>query len=118
MAFARRLVFLLSGFLIWALHFGLVYAVTAFACARGFSGNSSPGSSIVPLTVAAATCVAVVLQGAIVVCAGRGRGPGIGGEPDTSVREFWRTSTMGIAVLGAVAVTWTAVPVFFVRPCG
>lgn len=118
MSFTRRLAFLLSGFLIWALHFGLVYAVTAFACARGFSGNSGGGSGIVTLTIAAATGFAVVLQGSIVICAGRGRGPGIGGEPDTSVREFWRTATAGIAVLGAVAVAWTAVPVFFVRPCG
>lgn len=118
MGFTRRMLFLLSGLLIWALHFGLVYAVTTIACARGFSGNSGGGLGVVPLTIAAATCFAVVLQGLVVITAGRGHGPGIGGEPDTSVREFWRYATVGIAVLGAVSVAWTGVPVLFVHPCG
>ena len=106
MGFTRRLLFLLSGLLVWAVHFGLVYAVTALACARGFSGNSSGGFGVVPLVIAAATCFAVILQGLVGFAAGRGRGPGIGGEVDTSVREFERYATVGIAVLGAVAVVW------------
>lgn len=118
MAFTRRLLFLLSGLLVWAAHFGLVYAVTALACARGFSGNSGGGFGVVPLVIAAATGFAVVLQGLVAIAAGRGRGPGIGDEPDTSVREFWRYATVGIAVLGTVAVAWTGVPAFFVHSCG
>ncbi len=118
MGFTRRLAFLLSGFLIWALHFGFAYGLTAIACARGFSGNSSGGFGVVPLAIVAATGFAVVLQGLVAITAGRGRGPGIGGEPDTSVREFWRYATVGVAVLGAVAVAWTGVPVLIVRPCG
>jgi hypothetical protein len=116
--FASRLLFLTAGFLVWALHFGFVYGLNALACARGFSGNMIGGFGVVPVVIVAATVVALLLQGLIAITAVSGRGPGIGGEPDTSVRAFWRYTTAALSALSAVSVFWTAVPVLFTQSCG
>lgn len=115
--FSAKFAFLLSGLLIWALHFLFVYGVNGLACARGFAGNEMGGFGVVPLTVLAATAVALAFQGAILLVAYAGHGPGIHGEQDNSLGEFWRFTTAALAALSLVAVVWTGLPALFIHPC-
>jgi hypothetical protein len=115
--FHVKLVFLLSGLLIWVLHFLFVYGLNGLACARGFGGNIAWGVGVVPLVVVAATVIAVLLEVWVLAVAFAGGGPGINGEADRSVREFWRFTTATIAGLSLIAVVWTGLPAFFIDPC-
>ena len=116
-SFVAKLCFLLGGLLIWGFHFLFVYGVNGLACARGGQGNGPIGSNVVPLIVALATAIAVLVAATILVVALRGRGPGIADEPDPAVRDFWRFGAAVIAAFGIIAVTWTGLPALFIAPC-
>lgn len=118
----RRLIskifFLLAGLLIWAGHFGAVYAFNATACARAFAGLALWGVGIVPAVVGVLTLAALAADIAVLVLAQAGRGPGIAGATDPATAEFWRFATMALAGLSLVAVAWAGLPALVVPPCG
>jgi hypothetical protein len=89
-----------AGIMAWAAHFGVIYAFTALACARGFT-------QFVPAAIAGATLVALA---AIAI----GAGPALRGR---SRPGFERTLTRGIAALAAVAILLQALPVLLVPTC-
>jgi hypothetical protein len=113
-----RLVFLLGGFLVWAGHLTFLYGFHALVCARPNTGTETPGMNVVPLTIGAATLIAIGLNLAILLTAIRGRGPGIGGESDTAIRQFWRYGTAVVAGFSLLAVAWSGFPVIVIRSCG
>lgn len=115
--FMRKLMFFLSGLLVWAAHFGLVYGINGLACARSFATQPVAGTSLVAFSVAAATALAAIIIVAVLVLAIAGRGPGIGHETDGALRAFWRYGTIAIASLGVIAVLWSGLPVLIIRPC-
>jgi hypothetical protein len=115
--FTRKLVFLLSGFLVWAAHFGLVYGINGLACARNFASQPVAGASLVAVGVGAATAIAALVIVAVLALAIAGRGPGIRHEADGALRAFWRYGTIAIALLGVVAVLWSGLPVLIISPC-
>lgn len=114
--FPLAIIYLFSGLLVWAAHFGLVYGLNGLACARGF-GISGDGLGPMLLAILGATLVAAAAEVLIVVSSLAGRGPGIADETDAAVRNFWRWTTCTLAVLSLIAVIWTGVPVFFIEPC-
>lgn len=115
--FTRKLTFFLSGFLVWAAHFGLVYGINGLACARGVASQPVAGTSLAAISVAAATVIAAIVIVAVLVLAIAGRGPGIRHEADGALRAFWRYGTIAIASLGVIAVLWSGLPVLIISPC-
>jgi len=115
--FPVKFLYLVSGLVIWATHFLLVYGLNGVACARRFSGTAGWENDVVPAAVLAATAVAIVINGVILIAAVLGRGPGIGAEPDASVRNFWQVTTALLAGLSIVAVAWTGLPALMIGPC-
>ena len=115
--FVAKLVFLCGGLLIWAAHFGAVYAVNGVACARGLDRLTVLGFGAVPAIVAVATGLAVLACGAILAAALRGRGPGIADEPSGPVQAFWRMGTASGAGFAMVAIAWTGLPAALIPPC-
>lgn len=115
--FTRKLVFLLSGFLVWAAHLGILYGINGLACARDFATQPVAGTSLVAVSVAAATAIAAAIILAVLFLAVAGRGPGIRHETDEDLRAFWRYGTIAIALLGVIAVLWSGLPAFMIRPC-
>ncbi|CAI08698.1 hypothetical protein [Aromatoleum aromaticum] len=87
-----------AGVIVWALHFSVIYGLTALACARG-------APQAVPWVIGIAT---VVASGACVAIIARELGRGAGFEP-------WLTA--GLTVLALLAILWETLPVLMVPPC-
>jgi hypothetical protein len=66
MTFTAAALRISSGVMVWAVHFAVLYGVTALACARGFP-------QAVPWTIALATALAAAAALAIIVAGYRRR---------------------------------------------
>ena len=84
--------------IVWGLHFGAVYALTALACARD-------APQTVPWTIGVATLVAALLLVVTILRQWSRR----------SDFNAWLTGTLAATAL--VAVAWEALPVLLVPPC-
>jgi hypothetical protein len=93
-----RALWMSSGAIVWALHFGALYGFAALACARGFGGA-------VPWVSLATTLAAL---GAIAVIAVR-HVPRRG--------EFTAWLALSAAGLALVAVVYETIPIFIVPVC-
>jgi len=105
---------MLSGVLIWSIHFGVIYIFTALACARQFQDLSWLGIGIVPWIVAIATVMAVAGILAILVPAWRNlyhHSP----QPATPAFIDWMTIAFG--GLALLAIILEALPVMLVPIC-
>jgi hypothetical protein len=85
------------GVMVWALHFGAIYGITALACAR-----SVP--QVIPWTIGIATAFAVVAAAVLIVLGLRAAG-------------FAGWMTAAVAGLALIAIIWEAVTVFVVPAC-
>jgi hypothetical protein len=99
MSFPSTALFISAGVIIWALHFGALYGLTALACARGWE-------AIVPPFIAAATAVAVIASLVVIAAGWRRR----------EVFEYWLAAT--VAGFGLLAIVYEAIPVLMVPTCG
>ena len=96
-----------SGILIWAAHFGFIYAFVALACARGFAEAKWLGFDAVTVSVVAATLLAA---GAVLAFLAPAIRNGLGSF------ENWMTASAG--ALALLAIVWEGfVPVFIVPAC-
>jgi hypothetical protein len=87
-----------SGIVVWALHFGALYGFTALACARDFAGA-------VPWFAGAATLAAIVAAGLILARGLRRRG------------DFAGWMTLAVAAFALAAILFQAIPLFIVPAC-
>lgn len=108
---------MLAPFLIWAGHFGLVYAINGVACARGLGGAVLLGFPAVPLLVVVATVAALLITGWIMVRCIAGDGPAehVGSRDP---REFARWFTGAGAASSLLAILWVGLPAIQVPACG
>jgi hypothetical protein len=106
---------MLSGLLIWACHFGMIYSFTALACARGFWRLNWLGVGIVPWAIGAATLVAVSAASGITILSIRYAGERTAQE-NASRFVHWMTAAIG--ALALLAIVWQALPVLLVPTCG
>lgn len=106
---------MLSGALIWASHFAVIYIFTALACARGFWDSSWLDIGVVAWVIGAATLAAVLAASAISVQAMRAARNQAAQE---NAARFVHWMTAAIAGLSLVAIIWEAVPVLIVPACG
>ena len=109
--FLRTTVAMLAGLLIWAAHFTFVYVFTALACARGFTDVKLLGTGIVPLTVGAATAVALLAAGAVLIRAQRRRSTG------NEARRFETYAAEMMALLGLIGIAWSGLAAVTVPAC-
>jgi hypothetical protein len=90
-AFTKESLRMSSGAIVWALHFGVVYGLTALACARGYG-------QAIPWVIGVAT----ILAGAAVVVVMRLSWP--------HRHRFEGSLMFAIAGLSLVAIVWETVP--------
>jgi hypothetical protein len=91
---------LLGGPLIWAMHFGAIYAVTSVSHVA--TGATNLIARIVVISISA---ICVVACGWIVMISLRR-------PPSDGLEAFWRTIALTGAILAAIAVVWQTLPVF------
>jgi len=97
-----------AGVIIWAAHFGVIYAYTGLACARRVHATGVTWIAGVPWVIGISTAIAVALMALFIAPALRARGP---------VR-FVDWMSAGVAGLALIGVLFEAVPVFMVPVCG
>jgi hypothetical protein len=98
---------MVSGALIWAVHFIAIYGFTSLACARGLATTQWLGIGIVAWTIGAATMIALAAAVAVIVSATR----------TAPVNGFTEWITAGVAALAALAIVWEALPAIMVPAC-
>lgn len=86
-----------AGVIVWVLHFGFIYGVTALACARGLP-------AVVPWVIGGATAVAGAACLALIARERRRQG-----------FEAWLA--IGVAAAALLAIVWETLPVFMVPIC-
>lgn len=108
---------MMAPFLIWAGHFGLVYAINGIACERGLDAARLLGFPVVPVLVVVATVAALLPTGWILLRCVTGGGPA---EHVASLapREFARWFTAGGAASSLIAILWVGLPALLVPACG
>lgn len=88
-----------SGVAVWALHFTLIYGLTALACARGYA-------AAIPWIVGIATLGAATLAAGIVAKGYRGRA------------AFNEWMTAGVAAFALIAIIYETLAGLLSAPCG
>jgi hypothetical protein len=108
--FLPQFLLLVSGLIVWAGHFLLVYMFTGFVCARPeWSGLDVLGVGLVPFGIGVGTAVAVLLLFGLFRI-GRRRGAG-------ETAGFLRAVCLGGIGLALVAVIWEGLPAVTIGPC-
>jgi hypothetical protein len=95
----------LSGLLVWAGHFLLVYVATALLCARTSAG------AFIPFFILLATVLAVAALAAVAVLARRRL------RHESSGRRLLARLAIFGAAIALVAVIWQAMPAGFLPSC-
>ena len=113
MSFGSALVRMSAPLVIWALHFLVIYGLTAIACARGFAATRVLGLDAVSWGIALATFVAAGAMLFTIGVAVRQLRPQSDG---TAAFVNWMSAAAG--GLALVGVLWEAVPVLVVPVCG
>jgi hypothetical protein len=106
---------MLSGLMIWAAHFLLIYVFTALACARRFADLSWLGIGVVPWVIGAATLAATAATLVVIGLAVRDTRSSTS-RNNTSSFVPWMTAALG--GLALMAILWEALPVLLVPACG
>lgn len=115
---SRRLTTVISGPLLWTLHFLLVYAGMSIACATGW-GAAGKGIASVNLLLIALSLLVLGLMAFRVLhllrwlrrTAGRVEGADERGE------VFRGALALLLYVMSFIAVAWITLPLFMVAPC-
>jgi hypothetical protein len=105
---------MLSGVLIWATHFGIIYIATALVCARGFQNSSWLGIGIVAWMVVIATVIAIVGILMILLPAWKSL---YRGSPRSATTAFIDWMTVSFGGLALLAIVWVTFPVMLVPIC-
>ncbi|TYT23907.1 hypothetical protein FZO89_16975 [Luteimonas viscosa] len=103
----RRFSWIASPMLAWGLHFATVYSLQGLGCARGW------GDAATRLAMGAATVLALVAVGWIGLRAWR-RLRTVAGTRDGT---FAARLVAILSLLAAVAIGFTALPMFLLLPC-
>lgn len=116
--FLPALLLLLSGFIIWAGHFGAIYGYAGLLCARPeWAQMEIAGIGLIPLGIAALTLIALAGLAAVLFWADL-----LPPQRDSSARSgeapFYRAVTLGAALLGGVGILWQGIfSILFVAAC-
>ena len=117
----QRLVGVVSGMIVWAVWFVVVYALTGVGCGAGWNERAVPGGDLLRLSMLLSTAVALALIGG---CACRGyvgwrsgeEGRGSGREVHQRAR-FMGLVMFVLSLLAAVGTVMVAIPIVMLDPC-
>ena len=104
------LVRLTAGFVVWGLHFLVVYGFAAVACAGGLASQQLLGMGLIPTVPLAATITALAANAVIAASNLPAR------QPD-GLSSFVRWFTIATALGSSVTVLLNAVPVLLLQDC-
>jgi hypothetical protein len=106
-----------AGLVVWATHFGVIYAANALACERGLAGRTLFGLPGVPAVVGLATLAALLPLGLILWSEVSRLDQPLteGGEVEPRFTRWFAAATAGYAIL---AVLFQAAPALLMPPCG
>jgi hypothetical protein len=113
------MLFMLSGFVVWAVHFLFIYSFTGWVCERPeWAAMEFAGLKFAPMGVAVLTLLMLGVLAVAATAAGLFRtGSSYGGQITPSA--FPRYLALGSAGLAAVAIIWEGlIPVMLVPACG
>ena len=110
-SFLAVLLSMLTGAVIWAVHFTIVYGFTSVACSRGL------GTDAVPLAVAVATGIAALAAAVVMVRSLRRVGPDALDLDQAPARDFIRWITAAVAGLALVAMVLEGLTAALVPAC-
>lgn len=116
--FFKPLLITVSGLLIWAAHFTVIYAINALACERDWAYERLLGMGYVPFLVLTATLAASVSLAVIGILALLGRAPDLPDVSGARVSAFLRKVTISVVGLSLLAVIYETIPAFMVPACG
>lgn len=97
---------MLSGFIAWAAHFGLIYGYAGLLCARpDWAGQEIAGFGFLPLGIGLLTMLTLIVLAAVLA---RGGLLSLRGEDGRTIFDarFYRQFTLGGALLGSVGIIW------------
>ncbi len=106
------------GLAIWAVHFGVIYAVNALACERDWASWRPFGLPWVPVAILVLTLLALLALLLVFRAARRRMAPGPwneGGEAEPRFTAWFAAATAGYS---ALAVLFQAAPSLLVPACG
>lgn len=108
----------IAGLIVWAAHFGFVYAVSAIACARGLAGRQLWGLPLLPTLVLGATALGLLGVAAIGLLGWRRLRRTSAERPGDAAPQFLPWLTLAVALLAGLAMVWEALPVLLLPACG
>jgi len=116
--FGPTFIFMIGGFIVWALHFLFIYGFTGLICERpGLRDMQLLGAGIVPVGIALGTIAALALLLLLAFQAGLFAQRKADDTPLTDP-SFLDYLALGAAGLGAIAIVWEGLfPIFVVPAC-
>jgi hypothetical protein len=115
--FSAATLWTLAGFLVWALHFGVIYSLAALACARGFADARLAGIRLLSWGIGLATAAGFATTAAVIVLTWRDRRRHLQAEDDEDPTRFAAWLTVAIGLLASLAMLWQALAVLTVPAC-
>jgi hypothetical protein len=109
---------MLSGFLAWAAHFGLIYTYAGLLCARpDWARAQIAGFGVLPLGIGLLTVLTLIVLAAVLAWRGL-----LSPRDDQATAmfdtRFYRQFTQGGALLGAIGIVWEGLlSISLVPPC-
>jgi hypothetical protein len=117
----RRLVGVISGMIIWAIWFVVVYSLTGIGCDAGWHRRSAPGGNLLSLVMLLSTALALAL---IAWTAWRGylgwrrsSSAAVVGRDNTQRQGFMGLVMMVLSILAAVGTLLVGIPILMLEPC-
>ncbi|HEV7346211.1 MAG TPA: hypothetical protein VGN60_11335 [Devosia sp.] len=115
--FFKPLLASVSGLVIWAAHFGIIYAVNALNCERRWMDQTVLGMGLVPFAITMATIAAVLGLAIIAALAFLDKAPNLPDAANERTSVFFRKLTITVTALALVAVIYQTIPVYVVPAC-
>ncbi|MBP2302444.1 hypothetical protein [Azospirillum picis] len=116
-SFAVTFAALMSPFLVWAAHFGLVYGINGIICARHLQDARLLGYPLSPALIGIVTVLALLWVAMLMARALGGHGPAdhVAAEDPRRFARWFVAAGAGTAL---VAILWVALPALMVPACG
>jgi hypothetical protein len=108
----------IAGLVIWALHFGAIYAVNALGCERDWASWRPFGLPWVPVAIGLLTLAALAALLLLFRAAWRRLSPGAWDEGGAAEPRFTTWFAAATAAYSALAVLFQAAPALVVPACG
>jgi hypothetical protein len=108
---------MLSGPLIWAAHFAIIYGFTGLVCARpGWARLTIGGWELIPLGVTLVTLVAAAAIVAVLLALSTRVNAGVEAS-EIPAAPFQRYIAIGGAIISLIAIAWAALPALMITAC-